>query len=280
MDVFSGINTAKLAMESGDFPAAEHTLFQVIAEFGETEATLAGKLKERMRIEGIARVEADISLLEAQNPHHAVVKLLRVYMQCVTNNLVRRTQLDALERTRRIALKDDRSHNLLCVNINIPITTCNYRCEYCFLKHDIKPDLTKLDKVGDILAKLSFIPRPLGITLTPAGEVLAVPKMWHYLGQAAALKNVAWVEVWSNLSRDPELLFAHVDPAKLCLIATYHPTEFKEFDTENEAFFARLWREPRTWCKTSRSTSSSTRRTSHSYRSSSSALARWMSTSR
>lgn len=150
--------------------------------------------------------------------------------------------LDAAERARRVRLFENRSDDFLAVSINIPITTCNYRCNYCFLNHEVKPDLTKLEKLPAIIDRLARIPRPLGVTLGPWGEILAVPKMWPLLGQAARLPNVVHVETWTNLSRDPELLFEHIDPKKLCIIGTYHPTEFKSFEADNETFFARVTR--------------------------------------
>src|SRR5262249_50028524 len=146
------------------------------------------------------------------------------------------------ERAQRIRLFQDCSDKLLTVNINIPITTCNYRCTYCFLDHQIKPDLAKLEKIEMIVERLALVPRPLGITLAPWGEFAAVPKIWPLAGKASRLSNAVHVEIWTNLSRDPELFFEHIDPAKLCIIGTYHPTEFKSFERDKEAFFARVAR--------------------------------------
>lgn len=148
--------------------------------------------------------------------------------------------IDRREKKDRIRLFDDKSNKLLTININIPITTCNYRCDYCYLSHQIKPDVSKLVHLDKIFDRLKLIPRPLGMQFMPHGDITAVKEMWPYFAKLAALKNVMWIETFSNMSRDLEGLLEYCPPNKLHLVATYHPTQFRIMDRDKQAFFTRV----------------------------------------
>lgn len=137
-------------------------------------------------------------------------------------------------------LFEERSDELLWINLNIPISTCNYRCSYCYLNHEVKPSLENIRNLDLLIERLGKIPRPIAITLSTAGEILAMPTMFPAFAKAVALPNVVFVETWTNLSRDLTGITKYIPIEKLAVLASYHPSEFKDYEQGHRAFMDRV----------------------------------------
>lgn len=242
MDAASQYNEAAIRFKNGEIAQAEGLLASAILTFGPGAEKAVRSAYQMFRLDREAELRAEIAGAMESDGGDLALKSLALLADVLKAKYAALEAADHADIEKRVRLFDDRSNDFLNVEITLPITTCNYRCSYCFLRHQIKPDLEKLAKLDSVIERLGLIPRPLGVSLSPAGEVSAIPAMWPFFGKLARLPNLVWAETWTNLSRDLDGLFEYIDPAKLVVVGTYHPTEFKSFERDNERFFERVGR--------------------------------------
>jgi len=240
MDIALRYEQATRRFEGGEIQQAEALLADIMLGFGAEAEQAMRTAYDMYRWGREEHLKSQVRDALASRPEDLFLKSLAVLVDVIAAKYAAIKALDEADKKQRVDLFADRSNDVLIVSVTVPITTCNYRCSYCFLNHQVKPDLDKLANLGKIIDRLGAIPRPLGVALAPAGEILAVPAIWPYFERLGRLPNVAWVEIWSNLSRDLDGLFEYIAPAKLRVIGTYHPTEFKSFERDNQRFFERV----------------------------------------
>jgi MoaA/NifB/PqqE/SkfB family radical SAM enzyme len=123
-----------------------------------------------------------------------------------------------------------------------PSRTCNYRCEYCF-NHD--HGFTKNDRAMDswskaVLTAVEKIPRPLHMSMGAMGEPLGMKKWLSTAIKVLEYSHVKRVAFVSNLSVDPAKVIPNLDPSRIGVLATLHPSEFKDYEKELAVFLDRV----------------------------------------
>jgi hypothetical protein len=123
-----------------------------------------------------------------------------------------------------------------------PSRSCNYRCEYCF-NHD--HGFTKNDAAMDswcksIVTAAKRIPRPLHMSMGAMGEPLFMKKWLDTATNVLKHDNVKRLAFVSNLGIDPAKVISHLDPQRLGVLASLHPSEYKDYDKELSTFLDRV----------------------------------------
>jgi MoaA/NifB/PqqE/SkfB family radical SAM enzyme len=123
-----------------------------------------------------------------------------------------------------------------------PARTCNYRCAYCY-HHD--HGFTKnTDATGQwahsILTAAERIPRPIRFSAGAMGEPLFIKEWRETAIKLMQYDNVISLALVSNLSQPTEPFFDHVDPKRVGLMASLHPSEFKDHDDDFVKFLDKL----------------------------------------
>jgi len=145
-------------------------------------------------------------------------------------------EVQSADLTRSISLFDEIADELLYVSMIVPINVCNYRCSYCFLEHEAKASKERLGRLFEVIERLGAIPRPLHVEISPGGDIIATPSMWPIYERLMAQPNIRAVEIWTNLSRDLRPILGEVDWKRIMVVATYHPTEFDDFERSHAIF--------------------------------------------
>lgn len=123
-----------------------------------------------------------------------------------------------------------------------PSRTCNYRCEYCF-NHD--HGFTKNDRAMDswskaVLTAVEKIPRPLHMSMGAMGEPLGMKKWLSTAIKVLEYSHVKRVAFVSNLSINPAKVIPNLDPSRIGVLATLHPSEFKDYEKDLATFLNRV----------------------------------------
>ena len=122
-----------------------------------------------------------------------------------------------------------------------PSRTCNYRCDYCF-NHDYgfkkkRPEMESWSK--SLITAVEKIKSPLHLTVGSSGEPL-YQKLWlqtiEAIHQYDHVETIAFV---TNLTADPREKIKNLDPSKFGILATFHPTQFKDYEKETKIFIDR-----------------------------------------
>jgi MoaA/NifB/PqqE/SkfB family radical SAM enzyme len=121
---------------------------------------------------------------------------------------------------------------------------CNYTCGYCpwnAMEQRVPAEAFRQDeaRLNRVLARVAELPEPVEFFITPKAEYLVLPYWRDAVARLLALPQVERVTVQTNLSFDLSAFLDCVDPGKLALWTTYHPTEVPE--AELEALHAK-WR--------------------------------------
>ena len=123
-----------------------------------------------------------------------------------------------------------------------PARTCNYRCEYCY-HHDygFHKNTEATERWSDaILTAVTRIRRPIRLSAGAMGEPLFIPKWRETALKILERENVLSLAFVSNLTHDVEKFVERVDPNRIAVMASLHPTQFKDHDRDWNAFLGRL----------------------------------------
>ena len=122
-----------------------------------------------------------------------------------------------------------------------PARTCNYRCEYCFHHdHGFTKNQSAMESWSKvILTAVERIPRPLIFAMGAMGEPLFMPKWREVALKILSYPHVQRIGFVSNLTIDPKDLISRVDPNRIGVLASLHPSEFKEHDSDLARFLER-----------------------------------------
>ncbi len=123
-----------------------------------------------------------------------------------------------------------------------PSRACNYRCEYCF-NHDhsfSKNDLAMESWAKSILTAVKRIPRPLHMSIGAMGEPMAIKKWLDTIAKALDYDHVKRVSFVTNLGVNPAEVIPHLDFRRLGVLATLHPSEFKNYEKDLSIFIDRV----------------------------------------
>lgn len=107
---------------------------------------------------------------------------------------------------------------------------CNYTCHYCpwnaTLNH-VETEAFHEDarRVRRVVRRVAELPRRVEFFVTPKAEYLVLPYWREAVAELTRLPQVERVTVQTNLSFDVAAFLDHVEPGKLALWTTYHPTE-------------------------------------------------------
>jgi MoaA/NifB/PqqE/SkfB family radical SAM enzyme len=134
---------------------------------------------------------------------------------------------------------DGRPITLICP---APSRACNYRCEYCYHhEHGFDKNRAEMEIWEKaILTAVERIPRPLKFSMGTMGEPLFTPAWREVVYKILDYDHVQLVAFVSNLSHDLEDFFARVDGRRIGVMASLHPTEFKDHDRDLAIFLERI----------------------------------------
>jgi MoaA/NifB/PqqE/SkfB family radical SAM enzyme len=107
---------------------------------------------------------------------------------------------------------------------------CNYTCSYCpwnatltrVSRDEFRADEERVGRVVERIAELS---RPVEFFITPKAEYLVLPYWREAVARLTHLPQVSRVTIQTNLSFDLPAFLQSVDPSKLALWTTFHPSE-------------------------------------------------------
>jgi len=132
---------------------------------------------------------------------------------------------------------DDRP---LFIECDCPATVCNYRCFYCFVPANVggffpfENEFNQWKKT--VQTVVSKIKRPLILSMGPSGEPLVQPEWWKVFRRIIEKPNVKMATFVTNLSLPIKPLLNGIDPHKIGMTATLHPTEFKDSEKDFNFF--------------------------------------------
>jgi len=128
---------------------------------------------------------------------------------------------------------------LLCI---APSRTCNYRCHYCYHHdHGFTKNSDAMEQwAKSILIAGERIPRPIRFSAGAMGEPLIMKKWRDTTIKLLKRDNVISLSFVSNLFNPLEPFFDHVDPNKVGVMASLHPSEYKDHDQDLKNFLDKL----------------------------------------
>lgn len=123
-----------------------------------------------------------------------------------------------------------------------PARTCNYRCEYCYHhEHGFTKNAHAMESwCKSILTAVERIPRPLRLSAGAMGEPLIIPKWRETAYKILNHEHVQRLSFVSNLSQKLEEFFDNVDPTRIGVVASLHPSEFKDHDRDFHVFLEKI----------------------------------------
>ncbi|WOO39354.1 STM4011 family radical SAM protein [Rubellicoccus peritrichatus] len=122
-----------------------------------------------------------------------------------------------------------------------PLGSCNYGCSYCpFSKRtntlsELKDDFDKLDRFTEWVSVQKY---GIRVLFTPWGEALIHPAYQKALIELSHLPHLQEVAIQTNLSGKLDWI-ANVNPHKMSLWATYHPSETDRSEFLERCFWLR-----------------------------------------
>ena len=133
----------------------------------------------------------------------------------------------------------DQPVTIICAN---PSRSCNYRCPYCYHhEHDFNANLPGMNLWSKtIITACEKIQRPIRFSAGSMGEPLSMPKWRETAINVLEYKNVLSLSFVSNLSFPLEPFFDHVDANKVGLMASLHPSQYKESEKDFDKFLGKL----------------------------------------
>lgn len=131
---------------------------------------------------------------------------------------------------KRIDIFKEKKEGSLAVVFDCPSKICNYRCPYCFHQPDgFNQDQKEFLQWSQLLdALLSKIQNSLYLVIGPCGEPLMLPEWWSIVRNILKKPNVKTLCFVSNLSRPIANLMVGIDPCKIGVKASIHPTQYKD----------------------------------------------------
>jgi len=123
-----------------------------------------------------------------------------------------------------------------------PSRACNFRCAYCYHHdHGFNKNTEATQQWSKaIITAADKIKRPIRFSAGAMGEPFFDPIWKETALKLVERDNVVSLAAASNLSMDIESFFDKADPAKVGIMASLHPSEFKNHDDDFEAFLRRL----------------------------------------
>ena len=91
-----------------------------------------------------------------------------------------------------------------------------------------------------ILKAVERIPRPLILSMGAMGEPLVMPKWRETALKVLSYPHVQRIGFVSNLTIDPKDFVSQVDPERIGMLASLHPSEFKNPDRDLAQFLERI----------------------------------------
>jgi len=130
----------------------------------------------------------------------------------------------------------------ICIISPAPSRTCNYRCEYCYHhEHGFTKNAQATESWRKAaLTAVAKIPRPLMLSMGAMGEPLFIPLWRQTAVDLLRHDNVRRLSFVSNLSIDPASFLEEADPARIGVVASLHPSEFKDVESDFQTFLTRL----------------------------------------
>ena len=127
----------------------------------------------------------------------------------------------------------------ICIN---PSRTCNYRCPYCYHHdHGFNKNPNAMDQwAKTIITAADKIKRPIRFSAGSMGEPLVIPKWRETAIKVLNKDNVLSLSFVSNLFYPIEPFFDHVDPNKVGLMASLHPSQYKDLAKDFDNFLGKL----------------------------------------
>lgn len=123
-----------------------------------------------------------------------------------------------------------------------PNRSCNYRCHYCYHhEHGFTKNTDATERWSrSILAAAERIPRLIRFSAGAMGEPFFI-KAWRDTAiKLLQFDNVQSLALVSNLSQPVEPFMDHVDPTRVGIMASLHPTEFKDREVDFQKFLDKL----------------------------------------
>lgn len=123
-----------------------------------------------------------------------------------------------------------------------PTRACNYRCAYCYHHdHGFNKNTAATQQWSNaILMAAEKIKRPIRFSAGAMGEPF-FDSIWKETAIALLNReNVLSLAAVSNLSIEVEPFFEKVNPSKMGIMASLHPTEFEDHDRDFTTFLKRL----------------------------------------
>tara|TARA_B100000965_G_C19589184_1_gene757165 strand:+ start:546 stop:1967 length:1422 start_codon:yes stop_codon:yes gene_type:complete len=133
----------------------------------------------------------------------------------------------------------DQPVTIICLN---PSRSCNYRCPYCYHHdHDFDANLSGMTQwCRTIITACEKIQRPIRFSAGSMGEPLSMPRWRETAIKVLNHDNVLSLSFVSNLFFPLEPFFDHVDAHKVGLMASLHPSQYKEPEKDFDKFLGKL----------------------------------------
>ena len=132
-----------------------------------------------------------------------------------------------------ISLFDDCSDKPLFIVSDAPPSSCNFRCPYCFYHKSIGFEAysEQFENWKSAMSTaLEKIKRPLYLCIGPRGDPMEVVEWWPEYRKIAMHPNVKRAAFVSNLSKPIAPLIDGIDPNRIGVTGTIHPTQWKDKD--------------------------------------------------
>lgn len=124
-----------------------------------------------------------------------------------------------------------------------PSRSCNYRCSYCFNHHEhgFKKNKSATESWSKaLLTAVERIPRPLILSMGSMGEPL-FSKIWRETTlKVLSYPKVQNISFVSNLVMNPKEFISKVDPKRVGVVGSLHPSEFKDYERDLDLFLKRI----------------------------------------
>ncbi len=149
----------------------------------------------------------------------------------------------------RINVFADTTDQPLFIISDAPPSSCNYRCPYCFYHRSIgfEPFEDQFQSwIRAMRAALDRIRRPLYLCIGPRGEPVEVERWWPVFREVLSHAHVRRAAFVSNLSRPIAPFIEGLDPERIGVTGTIHPSQWKDKElgfaafAENVAYLHRI----------------------------------------